>query len=228
MATSDLFDEWTTYEKVVNNDYMHHRHFLAALEIEVEVRLRTSPAIIDLGCGDCASIVQLLSRLDVEGYTGIDQSENALARANSNLVATGVPFTLHGGTMLDELRDLEGSFDLAIACYSLHHLETTAKQEVLTECRRLLEPGGLLAIIDVFREEGEARRDYLQRWEMNARQRFVALEPEEIDELLDHVWECDFPETVAAYRKLGSASGFEQVRPLVNDAERLNRLIILS
>jgi ubiquinone/menaquinone biosynthesis C-methylase UbiE len=228
MATSDLFDEWTTYEKVVKNDYMHHRDFLAALEREVEVRSIASPAIVDLGCGDCASIVPLLTRLDAKGYIGIDQSENALARANANLGAASVPFTLRCGTMLEELRDLEGSFNLAIASYSLHHLQTTAKRAVLNECRRLLEPGGLLAIIDVFREEGEARRAYLQRWEANARRTFVALEPEEIEELLDHVRECDFPESVAAYRKFGSEAGFDQVMPVAQDAKRLNRFIILA
>jgi ubiquinone/menaquinone biosynthesis C-methylase UbiE len=228
MAVSDLFDEWTTYEKVVSNDYMHHRDFLAALESEVEVRSVASPAIVDLGCGDCTAIISLLSRLDAKTYIGIDQSENALLRANANLGGTSVPFTLHCGTMLEELRGLEGSFDLAIACYSLHHLQLSEKQAVLNDCRRLLEPGGLLAIVDVFREEGEARRDYLQRWEANARRTFTVLEPEEMDELLDHVRECDFPEPVAVYRKLGKEAGFDLVEPIARDTERLNRLIVLS
>lgn len=228
MAKTQLFDEWTTYEKVVANDYMHHRTFLAKLETEIGYRIRAPLAVVDLGCGDCAPIIPLLQRFQIDRYSGIDQSENALARAQANLETTGMPFTLHCGTMLQELGQLDGYFNVAVASYSLHHLQSSEKQDVLIECRRLLEPGGLLAIIDVFREEGEAREAYLQRWETNARHSFTVLESEEMDELLDHVRACDFPETVAAYRTLGARAGFRQVRPIARDAKRLNRLIILS
>jgi hypothetical protein len=36
MSTPDLFDSWNTYEKVVANDYMHHRDFFVALVQEVK------------------------------------------------------------------------------------------------------------------------------------------------------------------------------------------------
>lgn len=228
MSSSKLFDEWSTYGKVVTNDYMHHGFFLAALASEIEAQLQASIAIVDLGCGDCASIIPFLDRVDAKRYTGIDQSESALVRANSNLGASGVPFALRCGSMPEDLGDLAGSFNLAVASYSLNHLRLSEKQAVLDECRRLLEPGGLLAIVDVFLDENESRQAYFHRWETNARRAFAALDAEEIEELLGHVRECDVPETVATYRKLGHAAGFDKVRPIARDAERLNRLIVLS
>ena len=68
----------------------------------------------------------------------------------------------------------------------------------------------------------------MQRWETNARRTFTVLEPDEMEELLDHVRECDFPESVSAYQELGKEAGFDQIVPIARDTERLNRLVILS
>ena len=228
MTADKLFDEWTTYEKVVANDYMHHRDFFAALKQEIGARLMEPLSIIDIGCGDGAATLPLLESIAVSHYTGIDQSETALARAHTNLEASGAPFALHCGTMLEEMRKLEIEAGLAIASFSLHHLELPEKRQVLEECLRLLQPGGMLAVIDVFMEEGESRQSYYERWEANARSNYQALEPAEMEELLVHVRACDIPETFSSYEELGRAAGFEHIVPVAEDAERLNQMIILS
>ncbi len=223
----ELFDEWTTYEKLVANDYMHHRGFFAALAKEVDARLSEPLRVVDLGCGDCAPAVRLLKNFDIESYVGIDQSESALSRARANLASTGVPFDLRCGSMFEELSGLECSASLIISSYSLHHLERPEKQDILGECRRLLEPGGLLAIIDVFLEDSESRQAYLKRWESNARQKFSALAAQEVEDLLAHVHAEDRPETLATYRQIGEAEGFANFEALGRDAERLNGFVIL-
>ena len=209
MTASKLFDEWTTYEKVVANDYMHHQVFFAALTHEISVGLKEPLSIIDVGCGDCACVLPLLRSIGVNSYTGIDLSETALARARTGLEAAGVPFALRCGSMLEELQRLDVEVSLAIASFSLHHLELPEKRQVLEECRRLLEPGGMLAVIDVFMEEGESRQDYHLRWEANARSSFQTLAPAELEELLAHVRACDIPETFSCYEELGQAVGFD-------------------
>ena len=228
MKTSELFDEWSTYEKVVTNDYMHHREFFTVLERELSTRLHEPLSVVDLGCGDCAPIIALLKCFEVNRYVGIDESESVLARAQANLAATGEPFSLHCGTMFEELRKLEGDFNLVVASYSLHHLHSPEKQNVLRECRRLLRRGGLLAVIDVFLEEGESRQAYFERWKENAKRIFTALVPEEMEKLLAHVRSSDFPEAVAVYRRLAEAAGFKQLKSVTQDPERLNRLVVLS
>ena len=222
-----LFDNWSTYEKVVANDYMHHRNFFAALERELVTRLDEPLSIIDLGCGDCEPVDALLRHADVSHYVGIDNSKSALARAETNLTAAGVRFSLHCGNMLDVLRRLDGEHNVAIASYALHHFEKPEKQDILTECRRVLRDDGLLAVIDVFRNERESRHAYFDRWEANAKLNYTALAADEFVELLTHVRSCDFPETLSVYRRLGAAAGFEQFRDIAEDRDRLNRLVVL-
>lgn len=228
MSAHEIFTEWNTYAKVVANDYMHHREFVAALAAYVRRELEPPLAVIDLGCGDTRPVLPLLREFDVSCYTGIDQSAAAIDRAGQMLAGLGVPFTLHCATLPAALENLDGPFDLAIASYSLHHLEESQKRRAVSECRRLLRPGGALAVVDVFREGGESRGAYIDRWQLHARATFQALAPIEMDALLDHVATADHPETVAAYRRLAEAAGFKEVTPLMQDRERLNRLVVIS
>jgi hypothetical protein len=92
----------------------------------------------------------------------------------------------------------------------------------------LLRADALLAVIDVFLEEGESRSAYSRRWMENARQTFVSLAADELEALLEHVHSCDIPETVSMYCEFAMGAGFESVTPVRADRERLNKLVILS
>lgn len=226
MNTLRIFDEWSTYEKVVANDYMHHRGFFDALIDQVGGRFDQALSIIDIGCGDGQPMIALLERFRIERYVGIDQSETALERARLVLAATGVKFDLRKGSMLEELTRLDGEFDLAIAAYSLHHLNSEQKIITLSQCRRLLRPQGILAVIDVFLEDGESRANFIERWQENASRAFTALTPAELEALLEHVRGNDYPETLSAYRRIGKSAGFDTVNSISQDPERLNKLVV--
>jgi ubiquinone/menaquinone biosynthesis C-methylase UbiE len=228
MTTPDLFDEWQTYEKVVANDYMQHRDFFIALKSEISTRLQEPLTIADLGCGDCAPVDGLLRSFEILRYVGIDQSASALRRAQSKLTATGVNFSLCQGSILDELRALAPGYNLIVCSYSLHHLSVDAKQDVLKECRRCLAPGGLLAVIDVFRKDGEASESYTERWVDNARGSYLALDSAEIENVIAHVRSSDLPETVATYRQLAAVAGFAQTNRIAQDANCLNQFVLFS
>lgn len=226
MKTLQIFDEWRTYEKVVTNDYMHQRGFFAALAEEVAARLNPPLSIIDIGCGDAGPVSAILERFRIERYVGIDQSATALSRAQETLRSTGIAYDLRKGTMLEELGKLDGEYDLAIGSYSLHHLNKEQKHTAVSESRRLLRANGLLAIIDVFLEEGESRSTYIDRWQKNARMQFTALAPGELEALLEHVRSSDIPESVSEYRLIGRKAGFEIVQSIRRDPQRLNQLVV--
>ena len=228
MDALQIFDEWGTYEKVVAGDYMHHREFFEALMDEVDEMLVEPLTIIDIGCGDVRPVLGLLERFQVKHYVGIDQSKAALELARKSLSRLNISYDLQYGSMLDELSAMNGYFDLAIAAYSLHHLDRLDKQAALLECRRLLRPDNILAVIDVFMDECETRPTYFGRWKDNAVKTFTTLTSDELQELIDHVHRCDFPETVSAYHEIGCAAGFSSVTSIREDRERLNKLVVLN
>jgi len=227
MSVLQIFDEWTTYEKLVANDYMHHREFFASLMDDVEARLEQPLSVIDIGCGDAQPVLPLLRRFEIESYVGVDQSQPAIDRAHELLTEEAVSFDLLQGSMLEELKIMDGQFDLAIASFSLHHLESYDKQVVLHECRRLLRPSGTLAVIDVFLEEDESRATYFERWQRNARESFTALAASELDALIDHARSCDIPEAVSDYREFGASAGFAAATLVRQDPKHLNKLVLI-
>ncbi len=81
-------------------------------------------------------------------------------------------------------------------------------------------------MIDVFLREGESRDVYLHRWERNARAVFTALDEEEMATLIDHIWTCDFPESLSAYEESGGRAGYARIVSLAED--NLNRLVALD
>lgn len=225
--TNSLFEEWRAYEKLVEHDYMGHAQFFQRLEEEVNRRFRRPVAILDLGCGDASPVRDILDRLHVQRYCGVDDSVAALARAERNLKPLEIPYRLYSGDLLDTLQTLPERYDVIIASYSFHHIASRpTKEQVLRDCRRVLSPDGLLAVIDVFLREGESRDAYLRRWERNARTAFTELDEGEMATLIDHVWTCDFPEPLSAYEEAGARAGYERIVSLAED--HLNRLVALD
>ena len=225
--TDALFEEWRAYEKLVENDYMSHARFFRRVEDEVKAHCGKPISILDLGCGDASPIRDMLKRLDVERYCGVDKSVTVLAKAEHNLALLDIPYGLYAGDALDVLQSLPAQYDLIVASYTFHHMGAReTKERVLRECRRVLSPDGLVVVIDVFLREGESREAYLHRWEGNARSAFTELNAEEMTTLIDHIWSCDFPESFSTYEELGSRAGYDRVVSLAEDG--LNRLVVLE
>ncbi len=223
-----LFDEWRAYQKLLDHDYMYHVAFFSHLQQEIQRCFHEPVAILDLGCGDVSPIRPMLEELDVRLYCGVDQSETALSKAEAVLASLNLPSRVYPGDLLDTLRTLTGGFDVIVASFSLHHLQTSeAKMQVLEECHRVLNPGGLVAIIDVFHAEDETREEYLRRWVDFARKSYKALDSEEMTSLIDHVQSNDFPESLSTYQFIGRAAGYGKFKVLMQDREKLNHLVTL-
>jgi SAM-dependent methyltransferase len=226
--TDPLFDEWRAYQKLLEHDYMYHVAFFNHLKTEIQRCFHEPVAILDLGCGDVSPIRPILEELDVSLYCGVDQSETALSKAEANLASLDIPSRVYPGDLLDTLRTLTGRFDVIVASFSLHHLQSTeAKKRVLEECHRVLNPAGMVAIIDVFHAEDETREEYLRRWVEFAKKSYKALDQVEMTSLVDHVQSNDFPETLSTYQTIGRAVGFGKFEILMQDREKLNHLVTL-
>lgn len=113
--------------------------------------------ILDLGCSVGMSTFALQAAFPQAQITGLDLSPYFLAIANYRSQQRQVTEStsnfhppirwVHGAAESTGLP--EASFDLVSACLIYHELPQSAAHAILQEARRLLRPGGYLAIMDM-------------------------------------------------------------------------------
>ena len=113
-------------------------------------RWRDDMVAIDIACGtgDLAlAVAALASRGRV---VGVDASPRMIELANARAAATavGLPLTFEVGDMAG-LRVADGSVDLVTGGYALRNAPDW--RAAVTECARVLKPGGLLVTLDFYR-----------------------------------------------------------------------------
>lgn len=114
----------------------------------------------DLGCGTGHVLEHMLER--ASSVIGVDGSARMLELARRRLCADADRISLRIGDLEHlPLRDAEADF--VSMTMVMHHLSSPAS--ALEEARRVLRPGGLLALSDFDRHDTEAMRvSYGDRW----------------------------------------------------------------
>ncbi len=104
--------------------------------------------ILDLGCGT-GLLVQRLTRSDPAVHvTGVDFSEDMLQKSRSHLSEQGCVRFIHGRA--DQIPAASRSFDAVVVANAFHLIRHGPA--ALSECRRVLRPGGSLVIVDWCRD----------------------------------------------------------------------------
>lgn len=118
--------------------------------------------VLDLGCGSGLMLLGAAQRAPAGTATGVDlwrardQAGSSRERCLANAQRLGVAerVTLVDGDMT-ELPFADESFDLVLACLSVHNLHPTPRREkAMLEAVRVLRPGGRLAVVDIFGTRG--------------------------------------------------------------------------
>ena len=99
-------------------------------------------SLLDIGCGPGTITVGFADVLSRGRVTGIDLSQDVIETA-SKLIGDRQNLKFEVGDVLDGLKYPDGSFDVIYTHQTIDHIPYPIK--AITEMRRILNPGGLLA-----------------------------------------------------------------------------------
>ncbi len=202
---ASFFSAWEIYRAVIDSDAMEHQEVFAKVHRILEER--TEPfTLLDLGCGDAAGIGPALVGTQIATYVGVDCAAPALEFAEATLSGTVAEFDLRLGDLMDTIEDPSELFDVVLVSFALHHFSDDDKKRFLTAARARLRPGGELILIDVVRQPGESRDEYLARYSSYVRS--WPLDTDTVERIIAHVDGFDYPADVSAEPQWAAERGF--------------------
>ncbi|WP_395739444.1 class I SAM-dependent methyltransferase [Prosthecobacter sp.] len=201
---------WTLYDTISEKNYMFHREIYAQVADLLRQRHAQGPYhILDLGCGNARFLAPCLQAAPPETYDGVDLSASALEEARGYL--KGIANAgLHHKDMLHAVENADTAFDIIFTGFAVHHLDAEGKQRLLTACAERLAPGGSLIMVDVLREEGQTREQYMDGYLGFMRTQWTEVVPDQLAEACAHVEAYDFPETLTDLTSMAKQAGLSQ------------------
>ncbi len=201
---------WATYQKLLEHNYMFHHELVRASQQLIQ-SIDRPLSLVDLGCGD-ASLSQILFKNNqISHYIACDLSQPALQLAKANLAPWSSQLELNCLDMLEQLGQIpDHSLDLVFSSYAIHHLTDQSKLVLFKECFRVLKHSGSFVLIDVMRNDGQNRNDYLNNYLSMVEKDWVAINPIERARITEHVRANDFPLSPSEYQSLARQAGFHK------------------
>lgn len=205
---AEFFNAWSLYDQILDHNLMFHDEIFEDVRAILVERFGDALfAVLDLGCGSARHVSSTLRGLNVSRYVGYDLSEVALEHARRNLDHLKCPVELKVGNLLEALDDPRSRYDVILSSFAFHHLSPDEKRRFFRGAADRLNPGGMLLLVDSFREDDEDRPTFLERYTRWIRSDWRALADEALDAIIAHVRAHDFPETRSAIEEFASDAG---------------------
>jgi len=144
------FDKWAaSYDRSWLNEIVFFPTIRACQEEIARWQQRRgelSYQLLDVGCGTGRLLTTLAADARAARLVGLDYSSEMVRAAQHKLGARGE--VVHGDA--EHLPFADASFDVLTCCHSFHHYPH--QPTVVREFYRVLRPGGLLIVVDGFRD----------------------------------------------------------------------------
>ena len=139
-------------------------------------------------------------------------SEMALHEARAFLADLHCPVELMHGDLLETVEVTDQQWDVIFSGFALHHLVRDEKARLFRVAGRCLSASGWLLMVDIVREEGQSREEYLQDYLAAMRERWTQIPPYQLESACEHVAASDYPECLADLQEMATASGLVNSR----------------
>lgn len=214
-STSLFRSAWSIYDTIIERNYLSHHEIQECVRAVLSAhRAKGGYAMLDLGCGNARFLAPVLEEFPPARYEGVDLSRTALDEAAVRLRGISGA-VLHERDMLARVTELAGEFfDVIYSSFAVHHLTAADKQRLFAACVALLAPEGEFLLVDVVREEGQTREEYLETYLHWMRTVWTAVPRDQIEEACRHVAGYDFPETLSTLEAMAANAGLGNLRVL--------------
>ncbi len=151
----------------------------------------TPNSILDIGCGNGRFLESIINyQLSIINYFGIDSSKGMIIEARK--LHPDHQFETIG---MQDIREVNGSFDAILFLASFHHLETQAERiQVLNDAKKLLSPNG---------------RIYMTNWNLRDQTKYEA----------SHRWNGDYDIKIGAYSRYYRGFTLDELTELFEETE---------
>lgn len=220
--SNELFNnQWTLYQKILNNNYMGHREIYDVLHEFLITNFQKPFKMLELGCGDATFTAKALLDTSIVSYTGIDLSKAALEIANVNIASIQCSKSFTEGDFSELVPKLvktqQDSFDVILISFALHHLLLEQKDDIIAQLFSLLTSNGVFILIDVVRKPEEDRETYIRRYLDEVKKSWYLVTSEEYLMVENHISLNDFPETQQSLDSIGQKHNFNRFECLYYD-----------
>ena len=164
--------------------------------------------LLDLGCGDLALMAPTYRALPLGSYVGVDLTEQVLPMARAALGPVPFAAEFQCADVIDFVESISGEIDLIHAALVLHHLTDDQKARFLSALRRLVSSDGAFLWADVFREPGESRPAYADRYADRIRRNWLAIDADAREAIVTHMKDNDFPADRTAVVEVAEQAGW--------------------
>jgi len=228
LEVKEFFEIWALYQQVIKHNYMLHEEVIEQLINDLSARGEKPLSILELGCGDAYTVSQVMKKINIAKYYGIDLSEMALTFAQDNLNESINDLTLINGDLVAEINNISQQFDIILAGFSLHHLKREDKNQVLSECKKRLYPDGTLIVYDIVHNENETQKEFLARCVKHFKKNWTQLSQEQLDSACQHVIDHDIPESFHGWQALAKGNYFNSCECIFRDVNEMYAILKFS
>lgn len=210
---------WEIYQKVIEKNYMRHKELGETVQKHLNEYSHQNPIqMLDIGCGDAHQISKQLKLIHTISYTGFDLSEQATQTAKNYFTTFENNAQFQIGKMEELIKKDNSTYNVIYSSFAIHHLTDDKKAELIKDCFERLINGGLFILIDIKRLPGQSTDAYKESYALWIREDWHALEEDEKNAIIDHLFSCDLPVETRSYIEYAQKAGFNLREELNIDA----------